>query len=96
LTCKKGTLQLLHSFAKVCKIKKPPTDTRGYDHAVICRTNQCGKYNAKNDTCTAITDKGKAGAISWLYQNPDAKCPNNPPMWDEDNGTADPVAARPD
>jgi hypothetical protein len=68
---------------------KPPRkpDTRGHDHAAICRTNQCGKYNQATDTCQIKTAKGKAGSISYLYSNPTTRCPADPPMWKVDNGS---------
>lgn len=69
------------------RIEKKLKDTRGHDHAAICRSNACGQYNAEHDRCDLVVriqrEKGreKAGKISWLYSNPDAKCPHDPPMW---------------
>lgn len=66
-------------------------DTRGYDHAAICRTNQCGHYDSDNDACKIVVEIGKqkgqkrAGKVSWLYHNPKAACPADPPMWSVDD-----------
>ena len=72
---------------KISECEPQPIDTRGHDHAAICRTSQCGKYDAATDTWQIQTAKGKAGSISYLYSNPNTRCPNDPPMWKVDNGT---------
>jgi hypothetical protein len=72
------------SQSQQCKIL---VDTRGYNHAAICRSNQCGRYLPESDTCGVLTDRGKRGAIQWLYSHPDANCPNDPPMWTNEDDT---------
>ena len=49
-------------------------DDRGYEKAEVCRSGQCGRYDREFDTCHVLTDRGKNGAISWLYSHPDAHC----------------------
>ena len=56
-------------------------DSRGYEKANICRSNQCGQYDSANDTCKVLTDRGKRGLIPWLYTNPDAKCVSKDPLF---------------
>lgn len=76
-----------------------PPDTRGHDKAAICRTNKCGRYDSETDTCGVLVDRGKRGAIAWLYSNPDAKCVADPPMWtddDDDGSNSDGLESRKD
>ena len=67
-------------------IEKQP-DTRGHDHAAICRSNQCGRYDQATDTCQMQVAKGKGGHVHYLYINPNTRCPADPPMWKVDNGS---------
>ena len=62
-------------------------DDRGKRKASICRSNKCGRYGAANDTCGVLVERGKRGAVSWLYSHSNAACPNDPPMWKVDNGS---------
>jgi hypothetical protein len=73
-------------LVKSCRITQQQ-DTRGHDKATICRTNQCGRYDAATDTCGILTERGKRGAVSWLLTHPETRCPNDPPMWKVDNGS---------
>jgi len=70
-------------------------DTRGYAHAAICRTNQCGKYNASKDSCQILVNIGKSGSVSWLYTHPNTRCPNDPPMWTITDGSTNAAAMDP-
>jgi hypothetical protein len=54
----------------------------------ICKTNQCGMYDATTEACTEVIRIGLAkdkpeireGKVDWLKQHPEAKCvhPKNP------------------
>lgn len=54
--------------------KQSKIDSRGYDKAEVCRSGQCGMYEAATDTCRILTAKKEAGAIAWMYDHPDAHC----------------------
>jgi hypothetical protein len=49
-------------------------DTRGYDHAAICRSGQCGRYLPESDACGVLVQLGKAGHVAYLYSHPTTRC----------------------
>jgi hypothetical protein len=57
-----------------CRVKLPVIDTRGHEHAAICRSGVCGHYDSSRDACGILTAAGKSGAVSWLYSHPDTGC----------------------
>ena len=54
-------------------IEKQP-DTRGHDHAAICRSGQCGRYLPESDACGVLVELGKAGHVAYLYTHPATRC----------------------
>jgi ribosomal protein L2 len=47
----------------------------------ICRSNKCGFYNADNDACQILRDRGKAGRVVYLLQHPNTRCVAENPLF---------------
>jgi hypothetical protein len=82
--CGKNDLQ---DVADPLALDLSTTQRKGKRKASICRANKCGRYDSEKDTCGVLTDRGKRGAIQWLYLHPNANCPNDPPMWTNEDDT---------
>ncbi len=80
-----GRFRRLWTFAKACwrhvRNGLPNASPADQEHRrAICRSNQCGEYNAKDDACNKCTCKLAAGVISktaWAQET----CPLKPPKW---------------
>jgi hypothetical protein len=59
----------------------------GHRKAGICRSNKCGRYDAGSDTCGILVERAKGGHVRYLYSHPETKCPNDPPMWNNEDDT---------
>jgi hypothetical protein len=68
-------------------------------NVLLCRSNKCGFYDSRRDACLKVIQIGeekgqkRGGRVAWLHHNMSAKCPLDPPVFDQP-GTPDSVAAR--
>lgn len=56
-------------------------ETPGRLKTSICRSNQCGHYNADRDACQLLIDKGRAGHVTYLLTHPATKCVADEPLF---------------
>jgi glycosyltransferase involved in cell wall biosynthesis len=47
----------------------------------ICRSNVCGHYDANQDACGLIAEKGRPGKVSYLLNHPATRCVDSEPRF---------------
>lgn len=62
-------------------VPQPPRQTEGRRKAAICRTGQCGHYDARSDACGILLGRGKQGAISYLLRHDRTRCVAEDPLF---------------
>jgi hypothetical protein len=53
----------------------------GERKAEICRSNACGHYDAGQDACGLIAEKGRPGKVSYILNHPATRCVDSEPRF---------------